>query len=682
MSTLQFLQFSGEIPKLIPRLLPDTSSQSTKNVRLNDGALTPIRKPRYVTDSHEEAKTIYKHGDDWLSFTDRVSVANSAVDNDRIYYTGDGAPKMRVPDGRVFDLAVAYPVTPIVATKEANYEYQYAYTYVDENDVESTASPLSESVEFNANRKASVTEFADVPDDVVKQRLYRIDENGIWYYRGERNAVASEWFDDYYEDDIQSAPISSTISAPSFAPVLNYETIVTKQDTYYTYTFVTEFGEESEPCALGEAIAWEAGVSVTLSGFDTAPAGSRITMQRIYRSQSSGDSGAGLYLLAERNASAVDFIDDYDADEFMEVIPSTDWNAPPSDLHSLISLPNGMMAGLSGKVLYFCEPFRPHAWPEKYALTLDYEGVALGAYATSVVVLTDGLPYVVSGTAPENMIQERINRSLPCINANGVVNMGYSVCYPSPEGIVLIGTDGVSLSTDAVIARTWWLMHDPASMVCSQHAGRYFASYEYIDENARKNSGTLILNTLTESAYILQSDIKADAFHYDVGEGNLYFLSKGVIYEWDAYGEENAVISWRSKRHVLPSPVSFGALKIECAKGFSVAEVAVIRGQNEEIATENRLVFADDSLLGALNDEELNDVQINGSGQVAYEQEEGFVSVDVYAGGEYVTTVNKRNEVARLPAGFKSDDWEICVNANIQVERIVMATTVREMNNV
>ena len=42
MATLKLVGFSGEIPKLLPRLLPDMSAQAAFNVRLDDGALTPI----------------------------------------------------------------------------------------------------------------------------------------------------------------------------------------------------------------------------------------------------------------------------------------------------------------------------------------------------------------------------------------------------------------------------------------------------------------------------------------------------------------------------------------------------------------------------------------------------------------------------------------------------------------
>mgnify|MGYP001502416508 CR=1 FL=1 len=69
-----------------------------------------------------------------------------------------------------------------------------------------------------------------------------------------------------------------------------------------------------------------------------------------------------------------------------EVIPSTDWIAPPDDdtalypdgpMKGLISLPGGILAGFTGKRICFSEPFLPHAWPVNYRITLEEEIVGI-----------------------------------------------------------------------------------------------------------------------------------------------------------------------------------------------------------------------------------------------------------------------------------------------------------------
>jgi hypothetical protein len=141
---------------------------------------------------------------------------------------------------------------------------------------------------------------------------------------------------------------------------------------------------------VSNEIEWQAGQTVTLSGFATATSGRNITKQRIYRLQSSIATGADLFFIAERNDTASNYVDSSAVDDFSEVLPSRDWNHPPDTLEGLVSLPNGMMAAFVGKDLYFCEPYRPHAWPQKYVLTIDYNIVALGAYGTTIVVMTEG----------------------------------------------------------------------------------------------------------------------------------------------------------------------------------------------------------------------------------------------------------------------------------------------------
>src|SRR5690606_18334280 len=107
--------------------------------------------------------------------------------------------------------------------------------------------------------------------------------------------------------------------------------------------------------------------------------------------------------------------------------PSRHWTAPPDALSGLTAMPNGMMAAFVGKDLYFCEPFRPHAWPEIYVLTTDFPIVALGALGTTLWVLTEGYPYRVSGTTPGSMVMDKVEANLPCVNARAVVDLGHAI---------------------------------------------------------------------------------------------------------------------------------------------------------------------------------------------------------------------------------------------------------------
>lgn len=576
MAKLRFAQFSGEIPRLISRLLPDTGAQVAENVRLDDGGLTPVRKsrPEHIFTGIEGIQTIYKFGDTWLAWDSVVNAVPGPVAEDRLYYTGDGAPKMRVGT-TVYPLAVPYPSTALTA----------AVTGSGSGD--------------------------------VTTRLY-------------------------------------------------------------VYTWVTSFGEESEPCPVSNEVDWQAGQTLTLSGFAATPTGRAITKQRIYRSQSSNQSGTDLFFIAERNASTSDFVDTYAADQFGEVLPSKDWNQPPADLTGLIAMPNGMMVGFSGKELCFCEPYRPHAWPEKYRLTASFPIVALSSYGTTVVAGTQGYPYVASGNAPEAMIEEKIEVNLPCVNARGMVDLGYSAAYPSNDGLVIVSNGGATVATDALFTRADWQRIAPGTIVSAQFAGRYFASYLYLDiDGVTLTQGTFVIDLTNSQPFVLRYAFKADAFHYDLPSGQLYYLMGDTVYEFDAIGQTNEVMTWKSKRFVLPTPVTMGAILVESGILESPEERQARLNQIAAILAANNTLLASDSMGSEIDGAAIDVFAMNGDNLQQIPPDK-FISVKVYADGVLVRTVSTLDDVKRIPAKA-ARVWEIQVNGTAEVEQVTLATTAREL---
>lgn len=578
MATLKLIQYSGEVPRLLPRLLPDTAAQRAENVRLDDGALTPTRKSRleHTFPGTGTIATIYKHGDDWLSWSTPVNAAPGPVAQDRLYYTGDGKPKMRV-NGAVYDLALPGP----------------------------------------------------------------------------------------------SAALTATLGGTGTGDVTT---------RIYVYTWVTDFGEESEPCPASNEIDWKPGNTVTLSGFASPPTGRGITKQRIYRSQSSLSSGADFYFIAERTASNANFTDTVAVDDFAEVLPSREWNPPPDNLSGLISLQNGMMAGFVGKDLYFCEPYRPHAWPEKYVLTLDYPIVALGAFGTNVVAMTTGQPYVINGTAPELMQQEKLELNLPCINARGVVDLGYSVAYPSYDGLVVVSSSGPGIATAALMTRNDWLKTSPATFVAGQFAGRYFASYEYLEADNTPTSGTFIFDLTGGTPFMIRANWKADGCYYDIERSALYVLIGREVYEYDALGQVNEIMTWLSKQFVLPAPSTFGAIMVEGAQDPTPEEQAAIDAERARINARNAAIFAQPTIGGEINGSAFNSYPVNGD-KLLPRIDDTFVSVRVFADGELLATVSDINTVKRLPPK-RARIWEVEVNGTTPIAQISIATTARELNGI
>jgi hypothetical protein len=581
-SAIRLAGFSGEQPRITPRLLPATAARSAINARLDNGALTPYRKSTVVTAGvGGPYQTIYKHGGDWLFFSDTVNVVPGPVASDRLYYTGFGKPRMRVGND-LYDLAVPHPSAAPVATPSG----------VGSGDV---------------------------------------------------------------------------------------------QTRIYVYTFVTDFGEESEPSPASAEIDWQDGQTVTLSGIEAAPGGRNITRQRFYRSQS-GSVGTDLYFIAERAESGSDFVDNVAPDAFAEPLPSRYYHAPPDDLEGLIALPNGMMAAFrpgDAKQLYFCEPYQPHAWPEPYVLTTEEPIIALAAAGSLVWVLTEGVPYRVTGTEPRGMVMEKVEANLPCINARGVVDLGYAVAWPSNDGLAVGRADGsVGLASANLFAPRDWRRLNPGTMRGGQIEGRWIGSYDATDEEGHPISGSLIVDLSGQASFLIRSGVAGNAWFYEIDSGFAYFLDMDgiTVRQFDSTTGDPEQLYWRSKQFVLPHPDTFGSILVETG----IISQSDIDAREAEIAAALQanadLLDEPEGIGGELAGAAIAEVAFAGDLLEPVPLSLGSgVTVNVYADEELVATVGTLDRVARLPAGFTARIWEVDVFADIEVTQITMARTTDEL---
>ena len=574
---IRIASFAGEIPRLIPRLLQQNYAQIAQNTKLENGALLPIRRGKFVTRMPFDCKTIYRNGDEWLGWEKVVNVEPAPVAENRLYVTGDGKPKIIV-NGTTYDLAVPRPASKVTATVNGT------------------------------------------PDD----------------------------------------ELSSTV--------------------LFAYTWVTEFDEESEPSDISDGVLWSPGLTVNLTGFSAPPAGRAINRMRIYRSQTSALGDTTLYFIAEREASTADFLYDEKTYPMNEVIPSTDWNAPPDDLQGIVALPNGFMAAFAGKKVYFCERYRPHAWPEKYVMTVDYPVVGLGVFGSAVAVLTTGMPYVMQGTSPDSMTSQRLEVNLPCLNASSIVDLGYSVAYASTQGLVTISQGGAVVASANLLTMDQWRSMQPESFIAGQYSGRYMASYDYTDAEGLQQRGMVIFDLSGEQPFLVRASDDADAMYFELGTGRLFLLRNDRdVYEWDAISEPYGEQFWKSKRFVLPTYTNFGCIMVEGEDATTSAQKAKIAAKNAEVRARNRQIINSGGTGGAVNEAAINVVPLGGSLLEPVEDDEPTFSVTVIADGKPVISVYHMNVPIPLPSGFTAKTWEIEIRGNQMVTGIVLAYTATEI---
>lgn len=307
----------------------------------------------------------------------------------------------------------------------------------------------------------------------------------------------------------------------------------TPDETYeetraYVYTFVNSYGQEGPPTTpnVEQLINVFDGDSVDLSGFDTSqPVDANgiqsydIVGKRLYRlnTNSSGDSQ---YQLVEDETilklDTATYTDSKPNSALGEVLMSSEWDGPPIGVKGLISLPNSVLACYIDNILCLSASKYPHAWPASNQYFVDRPIIGLGSFGTSVVILTDGVPYIAIGNDPGNMAMEKLDMGFACTSARGIVQAGEVVVYPSTEGLIAIGS-GIRevISDKAIDGTTWRKLYQPSTIIGFYWEGKYVGFY---------GTGVGFMFDLKTRDFV-DLDFYSSAGYYEPSTGNLYLVS-------------------------------------------------------------------------------------------------------------------------------------------------------------
>lgn len=442
--------------------------------------------------------------------------------------------------------------------------------------------------------------------------------------------------------DTSSVPVK--ITPPGAAPVAALHSGTVDPDlsveSIWTYTFITSLGEETPPAPASNLVEWSPGNTIRLTGLPGVnPDPARLlTGMRIYRSVTDTLGNTTYYFVDE-----IGFQTTYDdetpvdasAADTAEEIPSLDYDAPPDTMEGIVSMPNGMMVAFSGQEILFCEPYIHHAWPIKYRLKVNAKIVGLGAFGSSVVILTEETPWVAQGTHPESMVMEQIEVNLPCIAPRGIVDLGYSVIYPSTDGLVQVSNSGASVISMAMFPREVWAAMNPASFIGATLRGRYVFSYlpepEPGQDPAAVTQRLGIVDVSGAQPYFISDDSEFTHLMTEVKTGSIYGLFRGdTIIKWDTLTRQKKRMRWRSKEIYLPTPTNFGVVRVDGdddPDGDLVCRVFVGAGSQKRLVRE----------------------------------------------------VTGRNRPERLPSGFTSEIWQIEVEGTMSVNAIFIAHSPSEL---
>ncbi|NVZ08027.1 hypothetical protein HW932_01975 [Allochromatium humboldtianum] len=326
--------------------------------------------------------------------------------------------------------------------------------------------------------------------------------------------------------------------------------VLSKETRVYAYTWVSKVDDwerESAPSPPSESVDVYPKQAVSVS-LPSGPSEAQVTHWRLYRSV----NGAYLFV-GEESVSTTSLVDGVTADGLGEEMPSMTWTPPPDDLQGLINLPNGMMAGFTGRDLHFCEPYHPHAWPENYQQTIDYPVVGLGRMDTTLAVLTTGVPYIIQGSHPDVLVAVKSDLEQACVSKRSIVSMNGSVFYASPDGLMRLSPSGSELVTGALLTREQWRALNPEALHAYSHDGKYIALYG-------DRPGGFVFDTREGQLYFHRRD-GVSAAYADLQADRLYTVAGAAIRAW---GEGDPVTGvWRSKLFTFPQITGFSCAQVE-----------------------------------------------------------------------------------------------------------------------
>lgn len=309
----------------------------------------------------------------------------------------------------------------------------------------------------------------------------------------------------------------------------------------YVYTNVTHLGEESAPSPPSELVTLAVNNILGVSGFDDPPDNHRrITHRRLYRA-ATGSGDTEFLLVAELDVGTSQYDDNVDDSALGEPLPSADWAEPNPALTGIVMHPCGSIAGFYDNVVAVSEPGQCHAWPEDYRVFLDSQVVGLSVLGTSIIALTTGVPYVITFAHPRQMAPRRTAILHPCLDKRAIVNTGNEVLYPSPNGLVRIGTDGAVNLTESHYTREDWQKVVGAFTASARtlrawwYDDQYILDANFVDGSLHDGVETkLVVDVKGGAVRISQFTEDVIAAFFDPGHNELFYVTNSSVHETPA----------------------------------------------------------------------------------------------------------------------------------------------------
>lgn len=483
---LKIDNFHGIQPRVHPSLLADGMAVRAHNCVLESGKLVPLRQPSLAD--------ITTHMENGLG---------SVADAKSLYVW-----KYTNKDGNVKTDLLAFP--GIVDFAEGNIaDDQYDRLFVTgETGMEWT--------------DADGREWRNAP--------------AVYLYSKQGNAIFRRTF-------CKNPPAAPSVS------LAQGETIDENKTIYYVYFFaswVDDLGLESglspasedestASTALAGAIRLNSGSGVTFAAMPGIPEGAKKVY--IYASAAGTSEAAdGIQFFKEVSAATARggaFTLSFVPENLGETEPGIE--SPPGDLSGMQFVAGGFYTAFS--------PSSPHtvmfsdigivtSWPVAYRYDVKDNIVALATTSNSVFALTDGWPWVLSGTAPESMTVAKLAGPAACVSPRGVCVYRNSVYFASNEGLMAIVNDANAGTvcanvTQKIFTKDQWQAFNPQSCILRQHRGRLLLFFRDRSDRPLEsliinlNEGADAVTTHDEAAWCVAKDNRTDTMYFVRNRGGV-----------------------------------------------------------------------------------------------------------------------------------------------------------------
>lgn len=327
--------------------------------------------------------------------------------------------------------------------------------------------------------------------------------------------------------------LKSALSAPQVTVQGETDDSKTLYYMAFFWAWFSEDGYESPLSPASEVVTLNDGMTVR---FGPAACPADAVGLRVYVSAAgSTDATDGVQFFTERAgadfavAQTAGFDETMRVDALGEREPGIE--APPPDLYRIKFVPGGFYAGAARSMphtVLFSDIGLVTSWPVAYRYDVKDNIVALAVTSNTLFALTDGYPWVLSGTTPESMSATVLAGPAACVSPRGVCVYRNAVYFASNEGLMVIansadaGTVCANL-TEKAFTKDQWQALNPKSCVMGQFDGALFLYFR--DENGKPLPGLTI--DLAEGAdAITRHGWTARSACVDTATDQLYFVGE------------------------------------------------------------------------------------------------------------------------------------------------------------